>query len=55
MWVRFPEIFFEEKISGLVFDVVLSLIVSFPDPDPHAGKGLVTFAHFVGCARSAIA
>ena len=30
-------------------------VVSFPDPDPHAGKGLVTFAHFVGCARSAIA
>ena len=31
------------------------VVVSFPDPDPHAGKGLVTFAQFVGCARSAIA
>ena len=30
-------------------------IVSFPDPDSHTGKGLVTFAYFVGCARSAIA
>ena len=29
-------------------------IISFPDPDPHAGKGLVTFARFVDCVRSAI-
>ena len=32
----------------------LNSLVSFPDPDPRAGKGLVTFAQFIGCVSNSI-